>query len=183
MLKPHSGIALLKHQPRRCSACAAALLVWLLTAVATAHAGAWITDAHSVCQVWDPNPQIDETVAWSGACAGGRAQGPGAVQWSKGNVVIETDKGEWRDGRQTGKGVQTWSTGSYEGDLSNGEPNGQGVLTMQKLRYEGQFRDGKPNGVGKLTEGGKTVQGTWKDGCLHSDQRKASIGIPLSACR
>lgn len=161
----------------------AALSAWLLLTAATAHAGEWITDPHSLCQVWDPNPQIDESVAWSGSCANGRAEGPGTVQWQKGGHTIETDKGEWRDGRQTRKGVQTWSTGRYEGELADGEPNGQGVLTMPNLRYEGQFRDGKPNGVGTLTEGSQTVQGTWKDGCLQNGQRKASIGVPLSACR
>ena len=162
---------------------AATLVACLLIAPQNAHAGAWFADARSGCQVWDPNPQIDETVAWSGTCANGRAEGPGTVRWSKDSAVIETDKGEWRDGRQSGKGIQTWSTGSYQGELSNGEPNGQGVLTMQKLRYEGQFRDGKPNGAGSLTEGSEIVQGIWKDGCLQGGQRKASIGIPLSACR
>jgi hypothetical protein len=148
-----------------------------------ARAGTWVTDDKSGCQVWDPNPQIDEAVIWSGACSKGRAEGPGSVQWLKGKTVTETDKGEWRDGKQVGKGVQTWSTGSYEGDLSGGEPNGRGVLMLQKLRYEGEFRDGKPNGVGTLTQGSETVDGTWKDGCLQGGPRKASIGIPLSACR
>jgi MORN repeat len=161
----------------------AALLACPLLTAQNAYAGAWFADVQSGCQVWDPNPQIDETVAWSGPCANGRAEGPGTVQWSKHNALIETDKGEWRDGRQAGKGIQTWSTGSYEGELLNGEPNGQGVLTLQKLRYEGEFRDGKPNGAGSLTEGGETVHGIWKDGCLRGGQRKASIGIPLSACR
>jgi hypothetical protein len=105
------------------------------------------------------------------------------VQWLKGNVVIETDTGEWRDGRMTGKGVQTWPTGRYEGELADGEPNGRGVLSLQKLRYEGEFRNGKPNGIGSLTAGSETLRGTWKDGCLQDGQRKASIGIPLSACR
>ena len=58
----------------------------------------------------------------------------------------------------------------------------KGVLTLQKLRYEGEFRDGKPNGIGTLTAGSETVQGVWKDGCLQG-RRKASIGVPLSACR
>ena len=162
---------------------AVTLLVCQLVAAENAYAGAWFADAQSGCQVWDPNPQIDETVAWSGTCANGHAEGSGTVQWSKHNTLIETDKGEWRDGRQSGKGVQTWPTGSYEGELLNGEPNGQGVLTLQKLRYEGQFRDGKPNGAGSLTEGSEIVQGIWKDGCLQGGQRRASIGIPLSACR
>jgi hypothetical protein len=162
---------------------AATLLACLLLTAQNACAGAWFADAQSGCQVWDPNPQIDEMVTWSGPCANGHAEGPGTVQWSKNNTLIETDKGEWRDGRQSGKGIQSWSTGSYEGELSNGEPNGQGVLTLQKVRYEGQFRDGKPNGAGSLTEGSETVHGIWKDGCLQGGQRKASIGIPLSACR
>jgi hypothetical protein len=167
----------------RIAASAVALMAYLLIAATTARAGAWITDPHSACQVWDPNPQIDESVAWSGACTNGRAEGAGTVQWLKGGTIFETDKGTWRDGRQIGKGVQTWPTGRYEGELAAGEPNGRGILTMQKLRYEGQFRDGKPNGLGTLTEGGQTVQGTWKDGCLQGDERKASIGVPLSACR
>ena len=161
----------------------AALLTCMIFTGNTACAGTWVTDDKSGCQVWDPNPQIDEAVVWSGACANSRAEGPGSAQWLKGKTVTETDKGEWRQGKQTGKGVQTWSTGSYEGELSAGEPNGQGVLILQKLRYDGEFRDGKPNGTGVLTQGGEAVRGTWKDGCLQGGPRKASIGIPLSACR
>jgi hypothetical protein len=145
-------------------------------------AGAWVADAKSGCQVWNPNPQLEETVAWSGQCASGRAEGVGTVQWLKNGVASETDQGEWREGRQIGKGTQSWASGRYEGELSEGEPNGHGILTVQKLRYEGDFRDGKPNGIGALTAGGESVQGTWKDGCLQG-ARKASIGVPLSACR
>ena len=160
-----------------------ALSACLMLAAPVAHAGAWLADVKSGCQVWDPNPQLDETVIWSGACAKERAEGFGAAQWFKGGVRIETDEGEWRDGRQTGKGIQTWPTGRYDGELSDGEPNGRGVLTLQKLRYEGEFRDGKPNGIGSLTTGSETVQGNWKDGCLQGGQRSASIGVPLSTCR
>ena len=109
-------------------------------------------------------------------------RGHGIAQWSKDGNPSETDEGEWRQGRQTGKGTQTWSTGRYEGELSDGEPNGHGILTLQKLRYEGDFRNGKPNGNGELMAGSETVRGTWKDGCLQG-QRKGSIGVPLSACR
>jgi hypothetical protein len=168
---------------RRLFGIVAVLFVCMIFTGEAARAGMWVTDDSSKCQVWDPNPQIDEAVVWSGACANGRAEGAGSAQWLKGRTVTETDKGEWRDGKQSGKGVQTWSTGSYEGALSGGEPNGQGVLTLQKLRYEGEFRDGKPNGAGTLTQGSETVRGTWKDGCLQGGPRKASIGIPLSACR
>jgi hypothetical protein len=163
--------------------CAGALAVCLALGAPAAFAGEWLADAKSGCQVWDPNPQLEESVAWSGTCANGHAVGSGNVKWLKGNDVIETDEGEWRDGRQAGRGIQNWPIGRYEGELADGLPNGQGVLTFQKYRYEGQFRDGKPNGVGTLTAGNEAVQGTWKDGCLQGGQRRASIGIPLSSCR
>jgi len=160
---------------------AAALAAAVILGAGSGHAGAWIATKDG-CQVWDPNPQLDETVTWSGACPNGRAEGSGTVKWVKGGTEVEADEGAWRAGRQSGKGVQTWPGGRYEGELAAGEPNGHGVLTLQKLRYEGEFRDGRPNGTGSLTAGADTVTGTWKDGCLQGG-RKASIGIPLSACR
>lgn len=149
----------------------------------TAQAGSWLADAKSGCQVWDPNPQLDELVTWSGACSNGRAEGPGIARWLKGGSTIETDQGAWQDGRQAGQGLQSWPSGRYQGALADGLPNGRGTLTLQRLQYDGEFRDGRPNGTGTLTEGGETVQGSWKDGCLQGGQRKAAVGIPLSACR
>jgi hypothetical protein len=161
---------------------AIALSACIVVVAAPAQAGAWVVDTKSGCQVWNPNPQLEESVRWSGSCTNGRAEGHGTVQWSKSGAPSEIDEGEWSDGRQVNNGTQSWATGRYEGELSDGEPNGHGVLTMQKLRYEGDFRNGKPNGIGQLTSGGETVHGTWKDGCLQG-ARKASIGVPLSACR
>jgi len=163
------------------NAAAATLPSLVLLTAAPAHAGAWVADGKSGCQVWNPNPQLEESVTWSGPCSNGRAEGRGVVQWSKGGAPLETDKGEWHDGRQVGKGTQSWSGGRYDGELANGEPNGHGILTLQKVRYEGDFHDGKPNGVGTLTAGSQSVHGTWKDGCLQGE-RKGSIGVPLSAC-
>jgi len=160
---------------------AAAVAMTAAVVASAAHAGAWVA-AEGGCQVWNPNPQLDESATWSGACVNGRAEGSGTLKWVRGAAEFEADEGEWRAGRQSGNGVQTWPGGRYEGTLVDGEPNGRGVLTLQKLHYEGEFRDGKPNGIGSLTAGGETVTGTWKDGCLQGG-RKASIGIPLSACR
>lgn len=147
-----------------------------------ARAGEFIADTKSGCQIWNPHPQLEETVSWSGPCAQGRAEGRGIAQWLKKGVPYETDEGEWREGHQAGAGVQSWSGGQYRGELAAGEPNGHGVLVMEKLRYEGEFRDGKPNGFGELTAGTELVRGNWKDGCLQGP-RKASIGVPLWACR
>jgi hypothetical protein len=160
---------------------AAVLAVGVMITPPAACAGEWVADKLG-CRIWDPNPQLEESVAWSGSCTNGRAEGRGIVRWLKGDTTVETDEGEWRDGRQANKGVQTWPGGRYEGELADGEPNGHGVLTLQKLRYEGEFRNGKPNGFGTLTAADQSVRGTWKDGCLQG-QRKAAIGIPISACR
>jgi hypothetical protein len=164
-------------------AAAGAVGVYLLLAAPAAQAGEWLTDANSGCQVWDPNPQLEESVTWSGGCTNGHADGAGTAQWFKAGVRIETNEGTWRDGRQSGKGAQIWPSGRFDGEIVDGLPNGAGVLALQKLRYEGQFRDGRPNGIGTLTMGNETLQGTWKDGCLQGSQRKAAIGIPLSDCR
>jgi hypothetical protein len=159
----------------------AMLAVGLIFVASGARAGIWLADKAG-CQIWDPNPQLDEMVSWSGGCRNGLAEGPGTVEWSKDNARIETDQGEWRDGKQAGKGVQNWPIGRYEGEVVDGLPNGQGVLTFEKFRYEGQFRDGKPDGSGSLIQGSETVNGIWKAGCLQGGRRKASIGIPLSKC-
>jgi MORN repeat len=162
---------------------AAMFFCFVMIAAQYARAGEWTTDQTSGCQVWNPNPQLEESVTWSGTCTAGRAEGHGRVRWSRADSLIETDEGEWHDGRQVGPGRQIWSAGRYDGQIADGEPNGHGVLTLKRLRYEGEFRDGKPNGIGTLTDGSDSVRGNWKDGCLQNAQRRAAIGVPLSACR
>jgi MORN repeat len=147
-----------------------------------ARAGAWIADSSVGCRVWNPHPQANETVQWSGACANGLAQGRGAAQWFQNSLPFETDEGEWRAGRQTGYGIQVWPSGRYDGELVDGEPHGRGVLILQGGRYEGEFRGGKPNGAGTLIRGGESFRGTWSDGCFREGARKASFGVPQSAC-
>jgi len=165
-----------------CRICMVVMAVAAAVSVPPANAGDWIGDAKTGCQVWNPNPQLDESAAWSGSCSNGRAEGHGTLHWMRGNVAVETDEGDWHDGRQTGKGTQSWNAGRYDGELADGEPQGAGVLTLKNVRFEGQFKNGKPNGSGTLTAGSEAVSGIWKDGCLQG-KRKASVGIPLSACR
>jgi len=148
----------------------------------SAHAGAWIADANTGCRVWNPHPQGDESIKWSGPCANGFAHGRGVAQWYKGKVPYEKDEGEWRDGRQVGKGAQVWSSGRYDGEIADGDPHGRGVLTLNGVLYEGEFRNGKPNGTGTMTNASGVFQGMWKDGCFRDEKRKASLGLPLSAC-
>ena len=151
--------------------------------ISPARSGDWAIDTSTTCRVWNPHPQLNETVKWNGACANGFAQGNGAARWLKSNVPFETDEGEWREGYQIGKGTQVWPTGRYEGELSASEPHGQGIFVLQNSRYEGEFRNGKANGSGTLTTSNGSFQGNWSDGCLQTGAKKASFGVPASACR
>jgi hypothetical protein len=167
----------------RIARCAAALTLLLAVAVGPpAQAGGWIADAGAGCQVWNPHPQPNETIRWTGACANGFAQGRGAAQWFRNNLPFESDEREWRAGRQIGYGSQVWPSGRYDGELVDGEPHGRGVLILQSVRYEGEFRNGKPNGAGTLTKGGDVFRGAWTDGCFREGTKKASFGVPLSGC-
>jgi len=113
---------------------------------APVQAGDWIADTSVGCRVWNPHPQSNETIRWSGARANGLAQGRGAAQWFRDNLPFETDEGEWSAGRQIGYGTQVWPSGRYDGELADGEPHGRGVLIVPGVRYEGEFRNGKPDG-------------------------------------
>ena len=62
---------------RRSTLAAVATATAIVVAATPALAGAWVADAKSGCQVWNPNPQLEETVAWSGSCTNGRAEGMG----------------------------------------------------------------------------------------------------------
>lgn len=146
-------------------------------------AGVFLADRVSGCKVFNPHPAPDETVSWNGGCAGGLAQGRGRLRWLRGDNVIETDEGEWEQGRQWQRGRQDWTSGLYEGELSNGEPNGQGVMTLQRASYEGEFRNGKPNGIGTATTLNGVFRGVWKDGCLTDSQRRIAFGVSSSTCR
>jgi hypothetical protein len=168
-------------------------IVWMLIASAilpncplahaeSSQAGDFVADPKSGCKVWNPHPQPNEAVSWSGACVNGLAQGAGNLQWLNNGKPYEKDQGEWSEGRQSGRGTQDWSLGRYDGELLNGEPNGRGVLTLQSSRYEGEFFKGKPNGTGTVTSLSGVYNGRWKDGCLIGDKRKIAFGVPSSSC-
>jgi MORN repeat len=156
------------------------LLGWT---VVPAWSGDWAIDTTTTCRVWNPHPQLNETIKWSGACVNGFAQGLGSVRWIRNGALFETDEGEWHEGYQIGKGTQVWPTGRYEGGFVASEPHGQGIFVLQTSRYEGELRNGKPNGAGTLTTPEGSFQGNWTDGCLQTAAKNASFGVPSSACR
>ena len=155
---------------------------FILCAPAVALAGDWIADAKTGCKVWNPQPSAGETVRWSGPCKDGFADGKGALDWLRGNSQYERDEGEWRAGRQTGEGAQTWPGGRYKGQFLDSLPHGKGVLISGEARYDGAFLNGKPNGKGAMTNASGTFDGTWADGCFNDGKRRAAFGVSVQSC-
>jgi len=152
-------------------------------AAQTAPAGQFVVDRDSGCKVWNPHPMPGESAVWAGACRDGFADGTGQLHWIRDGKPIERDEGEWRQGRQEGRGSQDWISGRYDGDLVAGEPEGQGVLSLRSGRFEGGFSAGKPNGAGTLVSLEGSFRGIWKDGCLVGDKRHIAVGVSSSLCR
>jgi MORN repeat len=84
---------------------------------------AWITAKNKPCKIWNPEPQPNESVTWSGPCKGGYASGNGILRWTEnGKPDVE-----------------------FDGDYANGKRNGHGVLiTPDGKRAEGQWADDEP---------------------------------------
>ena len=71
--------------------------------------------------------------------------------------------GEWRDGRENGRGIETW-------------PDGR--------RFDGQYRDGRPDGPGILTTPSGRFEGIWVSGCFRDEAgHRAVVRRRLEECR
>jgi hypothetical protein len=65
----------------------------------------WITATNQPCKIWNPEPQPNESVTWSGSCTDGFASGKGVLRWTEnGKPDLEFD-GEYANGRRNGPGV------------------------------------------------------------------------------
>jgi MORN repeat len=78
----------------------------------------WITATNQPCKIWNPAPQPNESVTWSGPCKDGYASGQGVLRWTlNGKPDVE-----------------------YEGQYENGKRHGHGVLkTPEGRRIEGDW--------------------------------------------
>lgn len=148
----------------------------------TGKVGQFIFDGKTGCKVWNPHPQPNESVNWSGSCLNGFAHGRGVLLWLQNGKPYEKDEGEWKEGYQSGIGTQDWQSGRYEGELLNGEPNGRGTLSVKDVYFKGEFLRGKPNGFGTVKNADGIFKGTWHDGCVTGLEKKIAVGVPLSAC-
>ena len=66
------------------------------------------------CYVWNPFPQTDETVTWTGACVGGFAQGTGTITWVVSGREDSTSTGSLSDGKMNGNWIIRWASGNVE---------------------------------------------------------------------
>jgi hypothetical protein len=186
----------------------AALVMIALPAAAQTSRTKWIADPNTNCQVWNPEPERNEAISWSGACANGQAQGRGILQWYRSgkpnggrydgeyrNGMMNGQgvytfasgnryEGEWQDGKRTGRGIFTWTNGNrFEGGWLDGKRSGWAVYTFDGKRYEGEYRNDRPNGPGTYTSAdGAIYAGTWTNGCFQDGNRWAVIDATPREC-
>src|SRR5580692_5367098 len=103
---------------------AAAILFVSLGAAAQdiSAAPGWITATNTPCKIWNPEPQPNESVTWSGGCKDGLADGKGILRWTEnGKPDVEFD-GEYENGKRNGPGVMITPDGHHiEGDWVDDE--------------------------------------------------------------
>jgi hypothetical protein len=148
----------------------------------------WIDTGHADCQTWDPYPQRNETVTWTGPCQSGRAEGEGTLTWHytdrTGKALIETASGTQIAGKWDGPTTMALPSGNhFEGVYRDGMKNGHGVFTWTDGRYDGEWKDDKQSGPGTYTDAeGVEHSGQWVDGCLDEDDNVIALGTEMDAC-
>ena len=97
------------------------------------------------CYVWNPFPATDETVTWTGACAGSFAQGTGTLTWAVSGGDRQTETGRLVAGQRSGRWVIRQFDGSiWEGPFVDGKTNGTWVIrSANGTVEEWLFRDGE----------------------------------------
>ena len=65
----------------------------------------WITTTNKPCKVWNPEPQPNESVTWSGPCKDGFASGQGVLLWTENGKPDVVYEGEYANGKRNGHGV------------------------------------------------------------------------------
>lgn len=146
------------------------LLVALATTLSVAnaehHNTATIADKNG-CKVYNPMPQKDESISWSGKCLNGFAHGKGTLKWEISGKVKEVYTGDMANGWAEGDGVLTSEEGTqYEGSWVRSRQHGRGVqINPDDSAYDGEWREGRPHGYGRFrTPTGQTWEGEWHNG-------------------
>jgi MORN repeat protein len=121
----------------------------------------WLADSAG-CRVWNPFPNPDESIKWEGGCVDGFAHGRGRMLWFESGQLMETDEGEYKNGKLNGFAVLVFTDGQ---------------------RFEGNFVDHLPHGQGTLrTSDGQTFSGQWSYGCFRDGNQTKAFGTTLDSC-
>ena len=112
----------------------------------------WIADPGTGCKVWNPAPEPNESVTWSGPCVKGFADGLGVEQWYKNGKAGIRVEAVFSHGSSTGVVTISYPNGmQYIGKLNGPKvgPSGIGALVFPNGdRYNGAFTRGLPIGTG-----------------------------------
>jgi hypothetical protein len=65
----------------------------------------WITATNQPCKIWNPEPQPNESVTWSGECKDGYASGEGVLRWTIDGKPDVEFTGRYANGKRNGHGV------------------------------------------------------------------------------
>ena len=145
---------------------AAASLLWAGAGFAQNIDTPTIADKNG-CQVYNPMPQKDETITWSGKCRDGYAHGKGILDWFIDGRLEERYEGELNMGWADGQGNYVSRRGvRYQGGWKNSLQDGNGTIqNPDGSVYEGEWKAGKPHGRGTYrSPEGDIVEGEWVDG-------------------
>jgi hypothetical protein len=83
----------------------------------------WITATNQPCKIWNPEPQPNESVTWSGPCKDGFASGKGVLRWTEGGKPDVEFDGEYAGGKRNGPGVVVTPDGQHTvGNWVDDEP-------------------------------------------------------------
>ena len=163
----------------------------LLEVAPDASGGVWAMIMDGACKLWNPVPQPDEKVSWTGACKDGKASGMGRVVWKSARGESTYD-GEYRAGNMHGRGIYVWPSGErYEGEWKDSKRQGRGKYTWSDGgSYEGEYRDGKKHGRGIFTfANGDRYEGMWVDDKIHGPRayfdkngKRVASGDAINGC-
>ena len=138
------------------------------------------------CYLWNFLPQVNETVAWSGACSNGFAQGDRRIGWFQNDELSRSQETRLRDGMLDGRvfrppdgpictgressegcwpeisnhpGCYLWNPGPADGSSANWSGECSEGFAQGRGEITWQWIDGNSTWSGLLQDG--TREGTW----------------------
>ena len=125
------------------------------------------------CYAWNPYPKKNESVTWSGRCAGNTGRGEGTLTSTifNGYSLRITSTGRLRKGKMHGSWVNRRSDGfESEGTYTDGKRQGHWVQRYWDGSVtEGSYTDGKRHGnwISRISEGDTVKVDQYVDGVMH----------------